>query len=150
MCDLSGGAHYEKACAVCCINASMVVLAFPTLANAQTSIDVADTAQLIAKGAGAVVSVEITCAVPTNNVSIDVTLVQRAGSKTTSGSGNVGGFPSDINCTPEPTTVEVPVAVFGRVFKQGVAIALANISECNPDFSNCFSGHATQEIRLVK
>lgn len=128
----------------------MAVLAFPTLANAQTSIDVVDAAPLIAKGAGAIVSVEITCATPTNNVSIDVTLVQRAGNKTTSGSGSAGGFPGDINCTPEPTTVEVPVAVFGRVFKQGVAIALANISECDPDFGNCFSAHATQEVRLVR
>jgi hypothetical protein len=134
------------------VTLGMSVLSVPSLAIAQPTIDVVgDTAPLIARGAGAIVSVEVTCASPTDPAFANVLVIQRAGNKTTTGFGNI-----DINCSStEP--VEVVVAISsafgtpsGRILKEGVALALASVTECNPDFSVCQGAQATKEIRLLR
>jgi hypothetical protein len=132
----------------------MSVLSIPSLANAQTTIDVGDTAPLLAKGAAANVPVEITCVTPTTNVQISVNVVQRTGNITTNGGGFVSsgfGGSATISCSSSPQIVEVVVTVTssGRIFKQGVALAHASIFECDPGFNTCNSANATKEIRLL-
>jgi hypothetical protein len=129
----------------------MAVLSIPTLATAATTINVVDQAQLLAKGAGVFVSVEITCNPsfgPGSNLSsASVSLFQRAGSGINQGFG----FISDtINCDGAPQTFQILVPASGKVFRQGPAIAQASAFVCDPSFSFCESAQVTEEIQLVK
>jgi hypothetical protein len=60
------------------------VLSIPTLAIAQPTVDIVDPARLVARGAGAIVSVTFTCdaTAPTNQTSLSVNLTQRVGNST--------------------------------------------------------------------
>jgi hypothetical protein len=127
----------------------MSVLSIPSLAKAQTNVVVGDTASLIARGVGAIVSVEITCAGPTTNWDTYVTLVQRVGNITTSGFGYLSGYTTNITCTSTPQLLEVAVTTYGRVFRRGSALAQANLFECDPDFSTCRNDQDIREIELL-
>src|SRR5512132_2968539 len=78
------------------------VLCVPSLAMAQPTLNVADTAALVAGGTGAIVSITITCPTQTNNVRLEVDLLQLAGTSAVTGHGGVGSIGSDINCNPQP------------------------------------------------
>ncbi len=123
------------------------VLSIPALAIAQPTVDIVDPARLVARGAGAIVSVTFTCdaTAPTDQTSLSVNLTQRVGNSTTNGSGFANGF----NCTATPQTIEVVVTSFnGRFKKSGSAIAQAFLSACHPDFFFCESAQAAEEIQI--
>jgi hypothetical protein len=124
----------------------IAVLSIPTLATAATTINVVDPATLVAKGAGAQVSVEVTCDTGDlgSQLFANVSLTQRVGNSTANGSGGSSGT---INCDGRPQTVPILVSVFGgKAFKKGPALAQASVSVCHPDF--CENAQAAEEIRL--
>lgn len=124
------------------------VLSIPALAIAQPTVDIVDPARLAGRGAGVIVSVEVTCDVtaPTNQTFLSVNLIQRVGNSTTNGSGFANGF----NCTTTPQTVELVVTSFSGRFKSGSAIAQAFLQGCFPDFSFCENAQAAEEIQVKK
>lgn len=70
----------------------MALSSIPTLATAATTINVVDQASLLAKGAGALVSVEVTCDPSFGSGSqlfANVSLIQRAGNSIIQGSGGI-------------------------------------------------------------
>lgn len=97
----------------------MAVLSIPPLATAATTINVVDSAPLLARSAGALVSVEVTCDLaPNPTVFVGVDLFQRAGNRTNFGSGNTNNR-IPITCDSTPQIVDVIVPSFVRIFKQG-------------------------------
>jgi hypothetical protein len=127
------------------------VLSIPTLATAATTINVVDQAPLVARGAGALVSVEVTCDPSFGSGSrlfANVSLVQRVGSSTTNGFGSID---DTINCDGTPQTFQILVAASGgKAFRKGSAIAQASETVCDPSFSFCESAQVTEEIQLVR
>lgn len=123
------------------------VLSIPALAIAQPTVDIVD-ASVVARGAGVIVSVEVTCDItaPTNQTNLSVNLIQRVGNSTT----NSSGFASGFNCTTTPQTVEVVVTSFSGRFKAGLALAQAFLNASSPDFSFFESAQATEEIQVTK
>jgi hypothetical protein len=129
----------------------MAVLSIPPLATAATTITIVDSAPLLARGAGARVSVEVTCDLaPNPSVFVFTDLTQRVGNRTTSGSGSTNSR-IPITCDNTPQIVDVIVSSFGgRVFKKGPAIARAFADVCTSDFFVCESSTVTDEIQLVQ
>lgn len=128
----------------------MAVLSIPTLATAATTISVVDPAPLVAKGAGALMSVEVTCDPsfgPGSRLFANVSLIQRAGNSTTQG---FGGINDTIDCDGVPHTFQILVPFSGRVFHKGSAIAQASETVCNQFFFQCESAQVTEEIQLGK
>jgi hypothetical protein len=129
----------------------MAVLSIPTLATAATTINVVDQAPLVARGAGALVSVEVTCDPSFGSGSrlfAGVSLVQRVGNSTANGFGNID---DTINCDGTPQTFQILVtASGGKAFRKGSAIAQASETVCDPSFSFCESAQVTEEIQLVR
>jgi hypothetical protein len=106
-------------------------------------IHVNSPAALIAKGAGADVSVQIECA-GARTAFVNVSLTQRAGSQIATGSGS-----TEVGCTNANQTVHVIVtAQPGKAFKKGTAIADGVISACTPSFSVCGSEQDQRTIAL--
>jgi hypothetical protein len=129
----------------------VAVLSIPTLATAATTINVVDQAPLVARGAGALVSVEVTCDPSFGSGShlfANVSLVQRVGNSTTNGSGFISDGP--INCDGTPQTFQVLVTASGKIFRKGPAIAQASETVCDPSFFLCESAQVTEEIQLVR
>lgn len=127
------------------------VLCVPGLAMAQPTLNVADTAQLVAGGTGAVVSLEITCPTETNNVRLEVTLLQAVGAATVTGHAGIGSIGSDITCKPEPPqTVEIAVQAYTLRFQPGAATAIASIGECHQDMTGCDIEARTETVQLVQ
>ena len=128
----------------------VAVLSIPTLATAATTINVVDQAPLVAKGAGVLVSVEVTCDPsfgPGSHLFANASLVQRAGNSTTNG---FGGINNDINCDGTPQTFQILVTASGNIFRKGPAIAQASETVCDPSFSFCEFAQVTEEIQLVR
>ena len=117
----------------------------PSLAMAQPTLNVADTASLIAGGLGALVSSRSLVLPETNNVRLEVTLLQLAGA----GHAGIGGIGSDITCNPEPQTVEIPIQAYTLRFQQGAATAYASIGECRQDVTGCEIEARTETVQLV-
>jgi len=106
-------------------------------------IHVNSPATLVAKGAGADVSVQIECAGATTAF-VDVSLTQRAGSEIATGFGS-----TEIGCTNANQTVLVLVtAQSGKAFKKGTAVANGFISACTPNFSVCGNEQDQRTIDL--
>ena len=126
----------------------MAVLSTPTLATAATTVNVV-SAELVAKGAGVLVSAEVTCTVGSNShLFADAFLIQRAGNKTTQGSG----FSSSdgLTCDGTPQSIQVLVTPFEKIFRQGAAIVRFDATACDEFFNVCESGQDTQEVQLTK
>lgn len=121
----------------------MAALSISTLAIAQpTYVEIGDTAQLIAKGAGVVVPVEITCTDGTSYASLAMRVIQRVGSSITSGSTY-----ADIqDCSSTSQTVQLLVAPDGsaRAFRKGSAVGQAFLYAC--DEYNCSELRDQEEI----
>lgn len=133
------------------------VLCVPSLAMAQPTLNVADTASLIAGGSGVIVSVEITCPTATNNVYVSVSFVQVSGVETASGWAGIGGLHSDITCDSAPHTVEMNVPAFGVNKFQPAPPAppvtsYASILECPQDcrLDTIEGGYQTKSVQLVQ
>lgn len=126
------------------------VLYVPSLVMAQPTLNVADTARLVAGGGAAVASVEITCTTETNHVYVNVTFLQRVGVETVTGRGGIGGDRNHITCNPDPQTVEVAVTSYDRIFQSGPVISQASIGECAQDFTACDGDFQTKSVELVQ
>ena len=125
----------------------IAVLSIPTLATAATTVTVGPQALLVAKGAGAVVSLEVTCDFGSRIISGGVLVNQRVGNGLSVGFGNNN---STIDCSGTLQTFEILVLAQLKPFHKGSAIANGNVFVCSNDFSVCNSAQANQAIQLVR
>lgn len=129
----------------------MAVLSTPALATAATTINVVGPVQLLAKGAGVLVPVEVTCDASFGSGShafVDVRILQRAG-RLIEGFGSVSSDTMNCDGTPQPFGVLVTTGS-QRFFRQGAAIAQAFTTVCDPDFNVCEGAQMTEEVQIVK
>ncbi len=102
-------------------------------------------ATLVAKGAGADLTVQIECA-GARSAFVDVSLTERSGSQIASGFGS-----TQVGCTNQNQTVLVHVtAQSGKVFKKGTGIADGFISACTPNSRVCGSEQDQRTIDIGK
>ena len=102
-------------------------------------------ATLVAKGAGADLTVQIECA-GARSAFVDVSLTERSGSLIASGFGS-----TQVGCTNQNQTVLVHVtAQSGKVFKKGTGIADGFISACTTNFKVCGSEEDQRTIDIGK
>jgi hypothetical protein len=93
---------------------------------------VGTAATLEAKGVAVSVPVEVTCPAGAFSPRLDLTVIQRSGSGTVSGSRS-----TELSCTgaPQQLTVAVIAQDSSKLFKKGSAFADASVSGC--DFITC-------------
>jgi len=105
-------------------------------------IQVSSPATLVARGAGADVTVIANCSGPAGTTAnVTASLSERSASA-------VGS--TRIDCTGASQTLQVVVAVqFGRVLKKGTAIGSASINPCTPDLSFCDTQSTQATIQVV-
>jgi len=107
-------------------------------------VHVNSPAPLVAKGAGAEVSVTVQCA-GAQTASVTVGVTERAGSDIATGSGS-----AQVGCTNANETIQVLVtAQAGKAFKKGTAVATAAIDACTANFSVCGSERDQETIDLT-
>ena len=114
--------------------ASAVVIGLATTTSAfAATVTTGETGTLVARGAAVDVPVSYTCDNASQVFIAHVTLMQRAGSSTTSGYGYSGA--NYISCDGLQGTTTVRVYAQGglRAFKKGVATARPEIYICNVD-----------------
>jgi hypothetical protein len=108
-------------------------------------IHVNSPATLVAKGAGADLTVQIECA-GARSAFVDVSLTERSGSQIASGFGS-----TQVGCTNQNQTVLVHVtAQSGKVFKKGTGIADGFISACATKPKFCASEQDQGTIAIGK
>lgn len=103
-------------------------------------IELGDEGKVVAKGAGAIVPVEVACE-PGEHGFVEVQLTQARGRHATTGFGF-----ENVDCTGTTQVVEVLVSASDGAFKKGVALAEARLFVCD-DFS-CDVVEDVEEIRL--
>ena len=124
----------------------IAVLSIPTLATAATTVTVGPQSLLVAKGAGAVVSVEVTCAFGDNISARDANIKQLVKKDFVFGSGGGAGV---IFCTGDIQLFEILVPAQSTAFSKGSAIATVSVFVCNSDSSVCVNTRVDPEIQLV-
>ncbi len=105
-------------------------------------IEVGDEATVIAKGAGVIVPVEVTCeAGRTGFVHVEIT--QARGRHVANGFGF-----TEVDCEGTTQTVNVVVTADGGAFKRGPALVRAHLGVCAEEdfFSPCDSDMDVEEI----
>jgi hypothetical protein len=141
----------KLAAAVVAIIAAVVLALFATTGPAVAffsgglflDVQVNSPAHLVARGAAVDVPLEVTCNA-TGSVDVFVSVSQKAGSGVAQGSG----FTS-VGCTGSGEQVTVRVqASGGKTFKQGSAVASAEIFGCNN--VTCGSETDSEVIQLQK
>ena len=106
-------------------------------------IEVGDEATVIAKGAGVIVPVEVTCEAGATGF-VSVQLTQARGRHVANGSGF-----TEVDCEGTTQTVDVVVTAQGGAFKRGPALAEAHLAVCPEDyFSPCQTDMDVEEISL--
>ena len=89
-------------------------------------VQVESPAQLVSRGAAVDVPLEVTCNA-TGSVFVDVVVTQKAGSGVAQGFGS-----TRVGCTGSGQQITVRVqASGGKTFKQGTAVASAEVFGCN-------------------
>ena len=107
-------------------------------------IHVNSPATLVARGAGADVSVTVECAGVSGTASVNVSLTERAGSEIATGFGF-----TQVGCTNANETILVRVtAQSGKAFKKGTAIADGSIFGCTSTFCGSEQDQPTIELKL--
>ena len=108
-------------------------------------VQVESPATLVARGAAVDVPLEVTCNARPGTSSVQVTVTQKSGSGVAQGSG----FTS-VGCTGSGQQIRVRVQVsgVGKTFKQGSAVASAEIFGCNN--VTCGSETDSEVIQLQK
>jgi hypothetical protein len=107
-------------------------------------VQVESPATLVARGAAVDVQLEVTCnAIGTAYVNVSVT--QKAGSGVAQGYGF-----TEVGCTGsgQQITIRVQATGDGKAFKQGTAVATAQISGCNN--TTCGSETDSETIDITK
>jgi hypothetical protein len=109
-------------------------------------VQVGSPATLVARGAAVDVPLEVTCNAAPNTAFVQVVVTQRAGSGVAQGSGSTA-----VGCTGSGQQVTVRVQAFGgKAFKQGTAVASAEISGCTANFSTCGNETDSETIDLKR
>ena len=106
-------------------------------------VQVGSPAHLVARGAAVDVPLEVTCNA-TGSVDVFVSVSQKAGSGVAEGFGS-----ANVGCTGSGQQITVRVrATGGKTFKQGTAVASAEIFGCNN--VTCGSETDSEVIQLQK
>jgi hypothetical protein len=123
------------------------ILSIPTLAIAQPTgtVEIEDTASLLAKGAAVLISAEVTCDPTTTYKSLSVQLTQRVGNQVVQGFNSTDAFV----CDGTPQTVELAVSASNRPFRKGAAVAQATLFACDEFFFCENVATDTEEIEIV-
>ncbi len=110
-------------------------------------VQVESPATLVARGAAVDVPLEVTCNARPGTSSVQVTVTQKSGSGVAQGSG----FTS-VGCTGsgQQILVRVQASGSGKTFKQGTAVATADIFGCNQNFSVCGNETDSKTISIQK
>ncbi len=109
-------------------------------------VQVESPAALVARGAAVDVPVEVTCNAAPNTAGVQVTVTQRSGSGVARGTGS-----ARVGCTGSGQQISVRVeASGGKPFKQGTAVASAEIFGCTANFSVCGTETDSETIALNK
>jgi len=105
-------------------------------------VQVQSPARLVARGAAVDVTLEVTCNSPFG-ADVFVTVTQR------SGSGVAQGFGSDnVGCTGSGEQIVIRVQAFGaKAFKQGTAVASADLFGCRPNICGSETDSEVIDIR---
>jgi len=107
-------------------------------------VQVESPARLVARGAAVDVPLEVTCnAIGTASVNVSVT--QKAGSGVAQGFGF-----TEVGCTGsgQQITIRVQATSGGKTFKQGIAVATAQIFGCNN--TTCGSETDSETIDITR
>jgi hypothetical protein len=122
------------------------ILSIPTLAIAQPTgtVEIEDTASLLANGAAVLVSVDVACDPTTTFKSLSVQLTQRAGNRILQGFNSTDAFV----CDGTSQTVEVAVSAPNRPFRKGEAVAQATLFACDEFFCGNVAAD-TEEVEVV-
>jgi hypothetical protein len=109
-------------------------------------VQVESPAHLVARGAAVDVPLEVTCNARPGTADLFVTVTQKAGSSVAQGFGH-----TSVGCTGSGQQITVRVtASGGKTFKQGTAVADADIFGCNADFSTCGDETDSEAIDIKK
>lgn len=105
-------------------------------------VEVGDSATILAKGAGVVVPVDVTCPAGTTGF-LNINVTQARGRFTANGFAY-----EEVACTGETQTVLVTVSAQSGAVKRGQALVDAQLTSC-PDFSACSTVRDTEVISLT-
>jgi hypothetical protein len=109
-------------------------------------VQVESPAHLVSRGAAVDVPLEVTCNARPGTAFVQVTVTQRSGSGVAQGFGS-----TSVGCTGSGQQITVRVqASGGKTFKQGTAVATAEIFGCTADFSTCGSETDSEVIDIKK
>ena len=109
-------------------------------------VQVESPAPLVSRGAAVDVPLEVTCNARPGTTDLFVSVSQKAGSGVAQGFGS-----TSVGCTGSGQQITVRVtASGGKTFKQGTAVASAEIFGCNADFSTCGSETDSEVIDIKK
>ena len=109
-------------------------------------VQVQSPARLVARGAAVDVPLEVTCNARPGTASVQVSVSQKAGSGVAQGFGS-----TSVGCTGSGQQVTVRVqASGGKTFKQGTAVASAEIFGCTANFSTCGNETDSEVIDIKK
>ena len=109
-------------------------------------VQVQSPARLVARGAAVDVPLEVTCNARPGTASVQVSVSQKAGSGVAQGFGS-----TSVGCTGSGQQVTVRVqASGGKTFKQGTAVASAEIFGCTANFSTCGNETDSEVIQIQR
>jgi hypothetical protein len=109
-------------------------------------VQVESPAHLVARGAAVDVPLEVTCNARPGTADVFVSVTQKSGSGVAQGFGS-----TSVGCTGSGQQITVRVqASGGKTFKQGTAVASAELFGCTANFSTCGSETDSEVIQLQK
>jgi hypothetical protein len=109
-------------------------------------VQVESPARLVARGAAVDVPLEVTCNAAPGTASVRVTVSQKSGSGVAQGTAF-----ENVGCTGSGQQVTVRVqASGGKTFKQGTAVASAEVFGCTANFSTCGSETDSEVIAIQR
>jgi hypothetical protein len=109
-------------------------------------VQVGSPARLVARGAAVDVPLEVTCNAAPGTASVRVTVSQKSGSGVAQGTAF-----ENVGCTGSGQQVTVRVqASGGKTFKQGTAVASAEVFGCTANFSTCGSETDSEVIAIQR
>jgi hypothetical protein len=109
-------------------------------------VQVESPARLVARGAAVDVPLEVTCNARPGTAFVQVSVSQKSGSGIANGFGR-----ADVGCTGSGQQVTVRAQAYGgKTFKQGAAVASAEVFGCTANFSTCGSETDSEAIDIKR
>lgn len=107
-------------------------------------IEIAGPVTVVARGAGVIVPVEVTC--PSGSTGfVSVRVTERRGNRVSSGFGS-----TTVECTGSEQTVDVLVTADQGAFKKGTALAQASLTACQPFPGECVGDTDVEEVSITQ